>query len=79
MTFYLSFIRLTLSHLANLENCHLTEEHALGKQDIEAFRCIIMKIIDKKGKPNREFSLLNPNYWFDIAVNFLSMTILATF
>ncbi len=60
MTFYLLW--LTLSYLANLKNYYLTKEYALGKQDIEAFRRIIIKIIDKKGKPNREFGLLNPNY-----------------
>ena len=77
MTFY--SLWLTLSYLANLENCYLTKEYALGKQDIEAFRRIIMKIMDKKGKPNKEFGLLNFDYWFDIAVNFLFMTILVTF
>ena len=76
MTFY--SYQANLGYLVNLENC-ITKEQALGKQDLEAFGRIIIKIIDKKGKPNREFGLLNPDYQSDIAVNFLSMTILATF
>jgi hypothetical protein len=62
MAFYLSLIGLTLSYLVNLKNCHPIKEQALRKQDIEAFGRIIIKIINKKGKPNGEFSLLNPNY-----------------